>query len=575
MLSSDQSEVLGDAIMDAIFNDISLKEAVEKIKASVVPRPIEEAKWKDFIAHVIRLELWPIRELFGEELSFWMADLQIGSGGWPTARVLLKPLTYSGAVTELAARSGFSIMGPQMRERMRDLLVSKLKGVRADAQIRETLMRQQDFGGLGLDARQADVAVSVLNEILQTVEILSENEYADWLAEQSKKKEESSESGVGSPGDADDEDISAMKLKMGTMPNQAQTLLDTAVEQAMQSITNKPTDDYLLRRLRSVVSSRLRDVRSSADARQILLRDSKVGGVGMTATDADLVIEQIELAYQGSHASIREDEKKKLDEQMILQHQKIEERKRRESEEHAKWFQEKVQAKKQQEEQKEKVTQQMRQIFAARVPMSSAPTDAKAKVVEQKRFGEMVSATDKGAAPIIAPVNQFSGGAVNMPVSSGAVQAARPEIRVSKATATMQTQPTPIAKAKMDDVKVAAPSASSFGGDGPKLVGLTGELSALSLTEFRRMAQTPDIAAQKILEKIETLGQESFEKRVAGVRAFQASPLQGVYMALVAESFKTGKPVAQLADEKRAQGQSGVSSIEIAAILTLNSKLHF
>jgi hypothetical protein len=177
----------------------------------------------------------------------------------------------------------------------------------------------------------------------------------------------------------------------------------------------------------------------------------------------------------------------------------------------------------------------------------------KEKHLEQKRFGGLVQAVQVGAQPIS---------------QAAAVEvAARPEVKVSVAT-------TPV-KPQMDGV-VPPPAAMTGAVSAvPKLMGLTGELSELSLTEFRRMAKTPDEAVQKILQKIETLGQESFERRVEGVRAFQGSPLQGSYMALVAESFRIGKPVATLADEKRAKGENTLSPQEISAILSLNSKLHF
>ncbi len=557
-------EKVGDAIMDTIFNDLSLAEGVAAIRQILVPAALTEEMWKPFLIELVRLEFWPIRDLFGEELSFWLAEQQIGTGGWPMQRVLLKPLTYSSAATELAQRAGFSIMGSQLRERLRDLIVSKIKGVRIDAQIRETLMRQQDFGGIGLDARQADATIAALNELLQTVEVLSESEYADWLTEETQKQSEATVSEEnGSSSDEDDPEISAIKTKMKAQPATPPSILDQAVQQALSQIRDKPTDEYLLRRMQNVIASRLRDVRNSLEMRQILTRDSKVGGVGMTAEQANAAVEVVEAAYQASHTSIMDDEKKKLETQMVFQQQKIEERKKREAEEHARWYQEKILAKKQAEERQTQAADQFRKQYAAGLnsspapqaaPVASmAPVDAKEQHLEQKRFGSMVQAVQVGAQPI--------GQAAAVDV------AARPEVKISAAT-------TPI-KPRMDGV--VAPPVSLVGptSAGPKLMGLTGELSELSLTEFRRMAKTPDEAVEKILQKVETLGQESFERRVEGVRAFQASPLQGSYMALVAESFRSGKPVAALADEKRAKGENTLSPTEISAILTLNSKLHF
>lgn len=563
-IPKDVFEQVGDVIMDIIFNDASLAEGIASIRAVLVPAVLTDEAFKPFLVDLVRMEFWPIRDLFGEELSFWLAEQQIGTGGWPMQRVLLKPLTYSSAATELAQRAGFSIMGAQLRERLRDLIVSKIKGVRIDAQIRETLMRQQDFGGIGLDARQADAAIAALNELLQTVEVLSESEYADWLTSELQKNEKTEPEQTDLSGEDDDPEISAIKTKMKAQPASPPSVLDQAVQQAISQIRDKPVDEYLLRRLQNVVSSRLRDVRSSLELRQILMRDSKVGGVGMTADQANAAVDVVEAAYQASHASIMDDEKKKLEVQIQFQQQKIEERKKREAEEHARWYQEKILAKKQAEERQLQAADQMRKQFAAGMAPQAAqqaaspaaplaPVDVKEQHLEQKRFGGLVQAVQVGAQPI---------------AQAAAVEvAARPEVKVSVAT-------TPV-KPQMDGV--VPPPAVMTGAvtAGPKLMGLTGELSELSLTEFRRMAKTPDEAVQKILQKVETLGQESFERRVEGVRAFQGSPLQGSYMALVAESFRTGKPVAALADEKRAKGENTLSPQEISAILSLNSKLHF
>lgn len=553
-ISTEKMEQVGDLIMDIIFNDESLREGVEKIRAIVVPDPIQEANWKLFISDLIRQEFWPARDLFGEELSFWLAEQQIGTGGWPTSRVLLKPLTYSAAASELAQRAGFSLMGSQLRERLRDLIVSKIKGVRIDAQIREVLMRQQDFGGLGLDTKQADATIVALNDVLDTVEVLSEAEFADWLAEETQKNQSSadrSEKAVSAGEVTEDAEIAAIKSRMSTQPKPPTSVLEQAVAQTMLEIPHKPTDEYLLRRLQSVISSRLRDVRNTIEMRQILLRDSKVGGVGLTQEQAEEVAEKVEAAYLASHGSIMEDEKKKLEAQTILQQQKIEERKKREAEEHAKWYQEKILAKKQADDRQSQMAEQYRKTLSAvQVTQSAAPqapVDVKEQQLEKQRFGNMVPAA----------------------------VVAHPEVKVSLATAQMQTSAAVPLKPKIDGVVPPSPQVVGAVSPGPRLVGLMGELSELTLTDFRRMAKTPDQAVEKIAQKIETLSQESFEKRVEGIRAFQASPLQGAYMALVAESFRTGKPVAALADEKRAKGENTLSPAEVASIITLNSKLHF
>ena len=187
--------------------------------------------------------------------------------------------------------------------------------------------------------------------------------------------------------------------------------------------------------------------------------------------------------------------------------------------------------------------------FVDRLKATMTPMDVKEKRVETEKYGELVPAP----AAFVTP-------------STSAIPAvpAPSAIKVSKATADMAAVPA-APKPRMEDVKSAA----------PRLMGPVQELKALTLSEFRRLAKEPEQAAEKIMEKIDTLGQESFERRVEGIKAWQQSGIEQSYMALISESFRLGKSIAALAEEKRAQGEDVPSSAELAAIISLNSKLHF
>lgn len=576
-LTDEQTTKMGDIVMDAVYGETDLLQAIASLKALVVPTPVPEAKWKDLLADILKAEIWRIRDLFGAELTQILTDNQIGTGGWPTARVILKPVTYSGAATEVAAIAGFSLMGPQIRERMRELITSKKKGVRVDAQVREVLVRPADFGGIGLDPGTADKTLAAINQLITDVPIMSEDEYADWLAEESRKKTEPApSSGQKTP---DDVEIDKIKAAMPVVPA---SVLDDAVEKTFASLTSKPGDEYLSKRLRYIISSRFRDVRSAFELKQLLMRDSKVGGMGMTSGEADSMAVQIETAYATYHAPIMDEEKKKLDTQKELQSRRVEERKKTEAEEHAKWYQERILSRQQDEEGKKKLAEQFRQALgsgAAAPPVEEHPMDVREQKKEKERFGELVPAVAAGAVPITAPA------AAPRPMAMGAMEAkpavpsaspfapapaaqqARPEVKISKETVALQSQQAASLKPRMTDVTPAA--------GGTRLTGLAQELRQLGLADFRRQSPDPEIAAQKIMQKIDTLGGESFEKKLEGIQAFQSSPLQKEYVTLVSDSFKKGRPVAELAEEMRRSGKDTLSQAEIAAIISLNSKLHY
>lgn len=576
-LSDDQTSAMGDKIMDAVFNTVSLPQAVVDLKIALVPSPIPEDKWKNFLSDFLKLELWPIRELFGDEMTSVLAENQIGTGGWPPFKVPLKPLTYSGAATEVAGSAGFSIVGPQQRERLRDLIMSRIKNVRTDAQVREMLMRSADFGGLGLDAATADKALAIMDQLIKGVQIMSEDEYAALLSQEARKKAEP----AARAKTPDEEEIEKIRAAMPARPEQPQGVLEDSVAKTYAGLTYKPADEYLANRLKHIISSRFRDVRSAFELQQLLLRDSKVGGMGLEKTLADGVSAQIEAAYKNHHSPIMDEEKQKLEKQIGVQKQKIDDRRKREAEEHAKWYQDRILSKRKEEETQKELAERLKATMLAFAPGSTTkiemhPVDLKGQKKETERFGEMVPAVAAGAAPIMAgktvsrePLTVTIGGAptaapaVPPPLPAGRI--ARPEVKVSVETAKLQAA-APMLKPRVEDVTTSGAQ---------RLVGLAEEIRKFSIAEFRRLGKDPEAAAKKIFQKIEILGQESFGRRMEGIKAWQGCPLQKEYVMLVSEAFRKGKSVTDLANDKRAAGEDALTPAEIGAIISLNSKLHY
>src|SRR5207247_1172743 len=83
-------------------NEQDVSTMVANIRAAVVPIPVIEANWKTFLSDLLKCELWPLRELFGSELTSILNEAQISTAGWPQFHVLLRPLTFSGAANEVA-----------------------------------------------------------------------------------------------------------------------------------------------------------------------------------------------------------------------------------------------------------------------------------------------------------------------------------------------------------------------------------------------------------------------------------------------------------------------------------------
>ena len=264
-------------------------------------------------------------------------------------KVYKRPLTYSGAVSEIAEMVGLTLLSGDVRTRLRELIIARIKDQQITAQLLEVMTRGEEFGGLGFDKKTASSAVAAIEDILDRTEIISEEQYSEWLAkETARASKRAGAKGVEAHAMRPEEhamrqeEVENIKNDLKKRKVAVETILSKAVEDALKRISYKPPSPYLARRFKNAISSRLRSVRSQADFRDILMRPEKVGGVGLKKDVASKVSKEIEVIYKEYYDEIASDEKKRLDEQIIRQKTKVEERRKKESEEHAKWFEEKI-----------------------------------------------------------------------------------------------------------------------------------------------------------------------------------------------------------------------------------------
>ncbi len=115
------------------------------------------------------------------------------------------------------------------------------------------------------------------------------------------------------------------------------------------------------------------------------------------------------------------------------------------------------------------------------------------------------------------------------------------------------------------------------GKDLPKAVvmGPVEELKSLSLDDFRRMADNPKEAAEKIFEKISYLEDESLVKRAEGIQAWKKSPVYKLYLKIGGLSLKEKRPVEQIILDLKNKQQPFLSPAEFQAIADLNNRLSY
>lgn len=531
-------------ILNTTLGFTSVEIGLNNLYKNLLNAQIQKEDIKVIIRTLLEKVFWPIRDIFGVELSAYLSELGIDSVTWAQDRVLFKPISYSGAASEVLNRLGMSSAGKTSRAGMRDLIAKMHKGEFVPDQIKEAMLRLPEFGGLGFDKTTAEKALQEITALSKQVEFLSEEAYAEQLTAKSVKMDGGSR--AEHEAAQDEEEIKSIRNTL-PQPPKITTALEGAVLAAWEAIQDKPRDEYLQNRIKNVISSRLRDVRNSQELLSLLQRDTKVGGVGLNREQAQAIADVIEKAYSDFHQTIKNEEKSKLEKQLAEQKRKIEERRKREAEEHAKWYQEKIKAKQTQEAEQKQLAEALKVGFAKQMTPSNPIMEANT-AVEKKQYGDLVR------VPESAKVKSLR----KEPGVAAAV--AQKPIKVSKASIKMEVTP----KTMVDGVSSA-----------PKLSGLSGELAGVTLAQFRRMGAKPEDAIKKVLDKLETLQQDSFENKVSGIRAWQESPLMKMYLGLVMESFKNKKPLVEIAEEKRKAGEDTLTRDEIEALITLNNQLHF
>lgn len=473
-----------DVVWDLLFLKTSRGEFINRIRSLAGDRKPEDVERK-----ILQLVVLPLGDLVVWDVEGRLADLGVPQSEIQSIeRISLRPVSYGVAVRRIASAAKISLLGEDAVNRLRDVFISFIKGVRTEEQVLDILQRKQVEGGLGFAKQQAEAFIEKMKEFLASTEVMSETAFAQWLQDFERESEASQAtiaSSAAKTGDKKTEGMIGEKRERKFDP-----VLENAVDQCVKNINLKtPLDDHLMTRLRNLISSRLRDVRNRQQILTVLQREEKVGGMGFDPAEADRITTVIENTYNEHRAAVEEEAKSKILKIQEEQKAKVEERKKRESEEHAAWYREKV--------------------------MASKGEDALRSIITEG------NRTPRAPVPASAPA--------------------------------------------MDGIT----------GPGTRLTGLADELRGMDIDSYRRLSRDPAQAAEKVIEKLETLKRESFDRWTEGVEAWRQSPLQQQYLKLVTESFSSGKPVAQLVEEKRKTNPNLPSAEELGSIIELNGRIQF
>jgi hypothetical protein len=313
-----------------------------------------------------------------------------------------------------------------------------------------------------------------------------------------------------------------------------------------------------LRRYHNATDLFFRDLRDSIETKSKFTMPSVSGGLGLTDEQADKLMAGLVRLAADERAALKE---KVVEDKRQFVSQNVEkmmtEETRKESEE------------------SQSLDRMYGQIAAkASVsPKKAAPAEAPAKPSAQPapKFIPVVSLDEKKKVAASTPPgpkvenSQFPSTAPPPPdlptpkTQAPAVSAATRPPLPGAVIAPKPLEPKPTTA----DVKFA-----------PKLTGPIEELKSMAVKDFRRLSRDPHEATLKIKDKIDLLAEQSFEAKIAGVKAWQESDTNRMYLDMLRKSLE-GKPILEIITEREASNEPVLTKAEFDAIMELNRKLRF
>lgn len=109
----------------------------------------------------------------------------------------------------------------------------------------------------------------------------------------------------------------------------------------------------------------------------------------------------------------------------------------------------------------------------------------------------------------------------------------------------------------------------------PRLVGPLEELKEMTLLDFRRLSPQAKVTTDKIYAKIELLSEQGYEKKIQGLKAWQGSPVNIIYLEILNESIGKARPIAKIIEERQKAGRETLSPEEFKMVMGLNRRLRY
>ncbi|OQX71758.1 hypothetical protein B6D52_00260 [Candidatus Parcubacteria bacterium 4484_255] len=304
---------------------------------------------------------------------------------------------------------------------------------------------------------------------------------------------------------------------------------DSIVKRIIKETGIELEDDVLKNRFKNIIISAIRNVRTLTEIAIILKRSQKIGGMGFEQEIVDRVINALREKTTQSQVSIDRGKKfigiKKLNALIKAPSNKLLD-----------------------------IESKMREFPKSKTNIKKTKNIEKIKDIPKK--AEQVNLEKKRITEDIEEaIKKFQPKQVT---------------EIPKVKVTLPTQSPAFPKTLKKPNKTMVESVSNQ----PKIYGPTDELKSISLIDWRRWG-TPQEAILKIQEKINLLAEDSLVKKADGIKAWEKSEVNKLYLEIGEESINNGKSIEETIKERQKQGRKTLTQEEFNAVVELNQKLRF
>ncbi len=304
---------------------------------------------------------------------------------------------------------------------------------------------------------------------------------------------------------------------------------DHEVATVIASLQLTVNDQQLLGRLRSIILSRLRDIRDLLQTKEAITKNVQSGGLGLSEVEAAEVLNSIEHRYKAIHAH-------QAEASASIPHRDVED------------------------------------VYAAAAELDAlSESDLPTPVGDNyknllagylNKEAVVTSPPDAVQVPATASAQQQEPAQFDKPPVVQTASPTKPP-QQKKRNAQPPPPPEPVTPS-MQDVKTKR-----------RLMSPVDELQQMRLSDFRRLGSTTNDRLKKVTEVLEELGDESFSQRVEGIKAWRSSPLYQAYIAVGDSSLGSGKAIVDMIKDMQSQGKDTFTLDEFEQITDFNKSLRY